>query len=124
MKKLMFILIVLFLATPCFAEYVVVDKYGIVVAKTDKVKNKTGHERRGETIYNLSEDLQNISIEDLRLKNNKIIERKYTEAEKNLKEYNEKYVQEELMITQRMRKIAVDSLEAEGYKFQFINVEE
>ena len=32
--------------------------------------------------------------------------------------------QEELMIQDRMRKIAVDSLEAEGYIFQFINVEE
>lgn len=118
MKHLPIILTVLILSVPAEAvTYYAVDNTGRAVAKSkEPFSNKTSLESRGEKQVDSPLDLP---LDQVVIENDRIKERAKTQAEKAREKYESELDEEEALIALRSRKLAYDSLVAEGIKFKY-----
>lgn len=115
-KTLIFALMLV--ATPAYAQnyYYLIDQQGQVIDKQGSpYAHVTGLESRGE--------MQVVSTQDIPLKkaeySNGVVSLHVNTIEEDTIEADEKKLkQEEKVIKKRMRKIAMESLKAEGYVFE------
>jgi hypothetical protein len=116
MRK-MLVFVVLFMATPAFAQdfYYLVDKDGKVIDKQGKPYYQTGMESRGELQVKSTQD---IPLRKAEYSNGVVSAHVNTPEEDAAENAKKKLSQEEKAIKRRMRKLAMDSLKAEGVVFE------
>lgn len=118
-KSIILIITCTFFAAPVLSDvYYVVNKRGEVVAKSHTpFTNVSSLESRGEKQVVSAVDLD---VNDAVVESGQVKERTKSQAEKNAAKAEKGMADEEKLIVDRYRKLAIDSLKAEGVKFKYV----
>lgn len=98
-------------------SWYIFNERGTAVGRTNTEPKATGLELRGETAAKAPSGYDLSSIE---LKGGKVQQKPLTQEQKDLRDMQEVIKAEDAMIRNRMRKMAYDSLVAEGVKFRYL----